>query len=324
MKNIALITSLVALGLSSQLSAAPLTKVVFHTDWKAQAEHGGFYEALALGLYKKAGLDVVIRPGGPQTDNTRLLAAGAIDLAMVSDSFQALTLASKGADVKIIMASFQKDPETIMAHPGTGAASLAAWHNRPMYMDDAFKFSYWPWVKARFGFTDRQSRPYAFSLTPWLQDKFALQEGYLSSEPFTATKGGVTPQLVVLADAGYPGYAGMVATTGKYQRAHPDSLRKFVQASQAGWKAYLTGDPSAGNALIKRDNPEMQDDLLKYALNQMKARGIVISGDAVRAGPGVMTAARWALIHKEMAAVGLYPKTLDPAKIYDLEFLAKP
>lgn len=309
---------------SASAHAEPLIHVVFHTDWKAQAEHGGFYEALALGLYKKAGLNVTIKPGGPQTDNTRLLAAGAIDLAMVSDSFQALNLAAKGADVKIIMASFQKDPETIMAHPGAGAQSLTAWHDRPIYMDDAFKFSYWPWVKAKFGFTDRQSRPYAFSLTPWLQDTRALQEGYLSSEPFTATKGGVTPQLVVLADAGYPGYAGMVATTGKYLRAHPDVLRKFVQASQAGWAAYLTGDPSAGNALIKRDNPEMKDELLKYALMQMRSKGIVISGDAVRAGPGVMTAARWATIHREMSAVGLYPKTLDPRTIYDLEFLAKP
>ncbi len=309
---------------SASAGAEPLTKVIFHTDWKAQAEHGGFYEALALGLYKKAGLDVTIKPGGPQTDNTRLLAAGAIDLAMVSDSFQAMTLANKGADVKIIMASFQKDPETIMAHPGSGAASLTAWHGRPMYMDDAFRFSYWPWVKAKFGFTDKQSRPYAFSLTPWLQDKRALQEGYLSSEPFTATKGGVTPQLVVLADAGYPGYAGMVATTGQYLRMHPEVLRQFVRASQAGWRAYITSDPSAGNALIKRDNPEMKDDLLNYARKQMQAKGIVISGDALKVGPGVMTAARWARIHREMSALGLYPKTLDPTKIYDLEFLAKP
>lgn len=314
---------LLFLLLPMQAAAAPLTRVIFYTDWKAQAEHGGFYAALALGYYRQQGLEVIIRPGGPQTDNVRLLAAGAVDLAMVSDAFQATTLATKGAQVKIVMASFQKDPEVIMAHPGKAPVSLAAWSRRPIYMDDGFKFSYWPWLMARFGFHVTQARSYAFSLTPWLNDKNALQEGYLSSEPYTARKAGVAPELIVLADAGYPGYAGMVAASSHLIATKPDVVRAFVQASQAGWKAYLTGVPTAANQLIKRDNPAMTDDLLAFARQEMIGRGMVLTGDARTQGAGTMTAARWQQFYQEMAAIGLYPKNFDPKSIYDLRFLSQ-
>jgi NitT/TauT family transport system substrate-binding protein len=317
--------ALAALIVSSAQAAPakPLTKIIFYTDWKAQAEHGGYYQALALGLYKRAGLDVTIRAGGPQTDNTRLLAAGAVDLAMVSNAFQAVTLAHKKADVKIVMAVFQKDPQIIMAHGSGMPPPLAAWKNRALFMDDAFRVSYYPWLKARYGFTDAQVRPYAFSLTPWMQNKQALQEGYLSSEPFTAKKAGVQTQLVVLADAGFDGYGQMVAATGKLIRTRPDVVRAFVAATQSGWQSYLGSDAKAGDALIRRDNPEMSDELLRYGRSALLARGIVQSGDAKVFGIGAMLPQRWQRFVADMSALGAVPKDVDPRSIYDVQFLVK-
>lgn len=303
--------------------AAPLVKVTFYTDWKAQAEHGGYYQALALGFYKRAGLDVTIRAGGPQTDNTRLLAAGAIDLAMVSNAFQAVTLAHKKADVKMVMAVFQKDPQIIMAHGQGAPPALSAWKNRALFMDDAFRVSYYPWLKARYGFTDAQVRPYGFSLNPWMQNKLALQEGYLSSEPFTAKKAGVATQILVLADAGFDGYGQMVAATGKLIRSRPDVVRAFVQATQRGWQSYLGSNPSPGNALIMRDNPEMSEDLLGYGRSAIVAQSIVLSGDAKTFGVGAMLPQRWQRFVQEMGALGVVPKGVDPRSIYDLQFLVK-
>jgi NitT/TauT family transport system substrate-binding protein len=320
-----LFTALLALIAVPTLAAPPkpLTKIVFYTDWKAQAEHGGYYQALALGLYKRAGLDVTIRAGGPQTDNTRLLAAGAIDLAMVSNAFQAVTLAHKKADVKMVMAVFQKDPQIIMAQGAGALPPLAAWKNRPLFMDDAFRVSYYPWLKARYGFTDAQVRPYAFSLTPWLQNKQALQEGYLSSEPFTAKKAGVSTQILVLADAGFDGYGQMVAATGKLIRTNPDVVRAFVAATQSGWQSYLGSNPKPGDALIRRDNPEMTDELLRYGRSALVAQAIVLSGDAKVFGIGAMLPQRWQHFVQDMSALGAIPKGVEPRSIYDLQFLVK-
>jgi NitT/TauT family transport system substrate-binding protein len=304
------------------VQAAPLEKLVFYTDWKAQAEHGGFYQALAGGIYKKYGLDVTIRPGGPQTDNTRLLAANAIQLGMISNSFQALTLAEKKADVKIVMAAFQKDPQMVMVHSGVPFKSLADLKGRAIFMDDAFRTTYFPWMKAKFGLTDKQVRKYAFSLTPWLQSKTYAQEGYVTSEPFTARKAGASPQVIVISDGGYPGYAAMIAATGDMIRKKPAVVRAFVQASQEGWQQYITGAPDLAHQLILKDNPQMTPELLNYGRAQLVKYGIVLSGDAMTKGAGTMSAARWMQMKNDMSALGLYSTSLDPASAYDLRFLA--
>lgn len=301
--------------------AAPLTPVTFRTDWKAQAEHGGFYQAVALGLYEKRGLKVTIRAGGPQSDNSRLLAAGAVDIAMLSNSFQVLNLAAKGADVKAVMAAFQKDPQVLMVHPGTGVKSLADLKGRPIYVADAAIGSYWLWLKARYRFADAQMRKYNYSLLPWLKDKRAAQEGYLTSEPFTAAKAGVKPEVFLLADGGFNGYGAIVAATGKTIRERPEVVRAFVAATREGWTSYLTGDPAPANRLIRRDNPEMTDALIAFSRQQMMANGIALSGDAKAMGIGAMTDARWAGFHQEMAGLGLFPKSLDPRRAYTLAFL---
>ncbi len=322
MWKLGLIALLALVATPGAAQQKPLTKIIFYTDWKAQAEHGGYYQALALGLYKRAGLDVTIRAGGPQTDNTRLLAAGAVDLAMISNAFQATTLAHKKADVKMVMAVFQKDPQIIMAQGAGAAPALGAWKTRPIFMDDAFRISYYPWLRARFGFTDAQIRPYAFSLTPWLQNKTALQEGYLSSEPFTAQKAGVQTQVLVLADAGFDGYGQMVGAAGKFIRSNPQAVRAFVAATRAGWQSYLGDNPAPGDALIRRDNREMNPELLAYGRQQLIARGIILSGDAKTFGVGAMMPQRWQRFVAEMSALGAVPKDIDPRSIYDLQFIA--
>lgn len=298
-----------------------LRPVTFYTDWKAQAEHGGFYQAVALGLYEKHGLKVTIRPGGPQSDNTRLLAAGAIETGMLSNSFQALNLAARGADVKVVMAPFQKDPQVLMVHPGTGVKTLADLKGRPIYVADAALGSYWPWLKRKFGFTDQQMRKYAYSLLPWLRNRQAAQEGYLSSEPFTAAKAGVKPQVFLLADNGWTGYAAMVAFRTEVIAKEPEVVRAFVEATREGWRSYMTGDPGPGNKLILKDNPEMTPELLAFARAKMIEHGVVISGDATAATIGAMTPARWRAFHRDMASLKLIPADLDPARAYTLDFL---
>jgi NitT/TauT family transport system substrate-binding protein len=302
----------------------PQTRIVFVTDWKAQAEHGGFYQALAEGLYAERGLDVVIRQGGPAVNVPQILAGGAADFGMGSNGFIPLNLVREGVKVKAVMAVFQKDPQVLITHPRDDVKSIADMKGKPVLIGDASTVTFWPWLKAKFGFTDTQIRKYTFNLAPFLVDRNAIQEGYLSSEPYSIERaGGFTPQVFLLADNGYPGYANMVLVPDTWIAERPQIVQNFVDATIEGWMHYLYGDPSAGNALIRQDNPEMTDDLIAQAIEKMKTYGVALSGDAESGGLGAMTDARWQEFFGTMAGEGLYTDNLPYRDAYTLQFVNK-
>lgn len=313
-------------GCGQQTANAPegKTRIVFVTDWKAQAEHGGFYQALAEGLYAERGLEVVIRQGGPAVNIPQILAGGAADFGMGSNGFIPLNLVREGVRVKAVMAVFQKDPQVLITHPRDDVKSIADMKGKPILIGDASTVTFWPWLKAKFGFEDTQIRKYTFNLAPFLVDKNAIQEGYLSSEPYSIEKeGGFTPQVYLLADNGYPGYANMVLVPESWIADRPEIVQAFVDATIEGWMRYLYGDPSPGNALIKRDNPEMTDDLIAQAIDKMTSYGVALSGDAETSGLGAMTDARWQEFFDTMASEGLYTDNLPYRDAYTLQFVNK-
>ena len=306
------------------LAQSPAEKVTFGTDWRAQAEHGGFYQAVATGLYAKRGLDVTIRPGGPQVNHAQLLAAGKLDFNMSPNSFIPLNFVRESIPMVAVAALFQKDPQVLIAHAGQGHDSLAALKGKPIMIGGDTRVGSWLFLKSKFGYTDDQIRPYAFNPAPFLADKSAVQQGYLTSEPLTIQKAGGKPVVHLLADSGYASYAAVIQTSLANVQQRPDLVQRFVDASIEGWHSYLHGDPTPGNALIKRDNPEMTDELIAYGIRKMKEYGIVDGGDAAAHGIGVMTDARWKAFYEMMAAQGLYPKDMDWRRAYTLQFVGGP
>jgi len=301
---------------------APRTHITFVTDWKAQAEHGGFYQALAEGLYAKRGLDVTIRAGGPQVNVPQLLAGGAADFGIGSNGFIALNIVKQNVPLRVVMAIFQKDPQVLMSHPRRDLTSLAEMRGRPILISDAAMTSFWPWLKARWKFSDSQIRKYTFNLAPFLVDPNAIQEGYLTSEPFTVqSQAHFTPKVFLLADYGYPGYANMVLVPQKWIDTNPKAVQAFYDATRDGWFDYLNHDPKAANALIKRDNPDMTDAIIAQSIEKMKRYQLVTGGDAPAHGVGAMTDKRWREFYQTMQSVGIYPKGLDVTKAYDLRFM---
>lgn len=316
--TLGLVASVVAGG-----AANAADKVVFGTDWRAQAEQGGFYQALAKGFYKDAGLDVTIRQGGPQVNGPQLLAAGRLDFCMGS-SFVALNFVQQSIPMLAVAAIFQKDPAVLIAHPDQGNDSFEALRGKPIYIGSETRVGFWLFLKAKFGYTDAQIRPYAFSIAPFLVNRKVIQQGYLGSEPYLIEQKGIDPVVLLLADAGFHAYASMILTSRRLTRTKPDVVRRFVAASVRGWADYLKGDPAPGNALIKRDNPEMTDGLLAYGRKKMNERGIVESGDARSHGIGAMTEARFASFFKTMSGQGLYKADLDWRRAYSTDFLPGP
>ncbi|HTQ33103.1 MAG TPA: ABC transporter substrate-binding protein [Stellaceae bacterium] len=304
-------------------TASRAETVTFGTDWKAEAEHGGYYQAIAAGIYKKYGIDVKLRQGGPQVNHAQLLAAGALDFDIASNSFGPLNFAQQNIPMVAVAALFQKDPSVLIAHPGEGNDSFAALKGKPIMISGDTRTGWWLFLKQKFGYTDDQIRPYNFSTAPFLADKKAVQQGYLSSEPYTIEKEGVKPVVLLLADAGYASYGSIIQCSLKLATEKPDLVQRFVNASIEGWYSYLYGDPSPGNALIKKDNPEMNDDLIAYGIAKIKEYGIVDSGDAKTKGIGAMTDGRWKDFFDVMAKAGLYPAGMDYKKAYTLQFVDK-
>lgn len=303
-------------------SAGQPVTIRFATDWKAQAEHGGFYQALASGEYARRGLKVEIVQGGPGVNVPQLLASNAVELGMGSNSFIVMNLAQEGVPVKAVAAFMQKDPQVLLAHPGTGVEKIADLKGHPILLSDASVTAFWVWLKAKYGFTDDQVRKYTFNAAPFLADKRAAQQGYVTSEPYTIEKqAGVKPKVFLLADEGYPGYATMVLATDGLIAKNPAAVKAFVEASAVGWRDYLNGDPTAADALIRKDNPEMTPDVLAQAREKLKSYRIVDGAEGLPLG--AMTDARWQAFFDVAAAQGVYPKTLDPKKAYTLEFVGK-
>jgi NitT/TauT family transport system substrate-binding protein len=296
------------LGLACASTAAPAAdKVTFITSWFAQAEHGGFYQAKATALYEKAGLDVTIKMGGPQVNGMQLLLAGEADLMMGYD-FQVLKALEQGFPVITVGTSFQYDLQGIMTHDDVN--SLAGLKDKTILVATSGRTTWWPWLKAKFHYTEEQAKPYTFNLQPFFADKNTVQQSYPSSEPFQALKQGVPVKFFLFAKDGYPPYGTTMVTTRAFVDKNPDVVARFVKASLEGWKSYMS-NPGPANALIKAENPKMGDEQIAFGIEQMKALKVLDGGDAATMGIGIITAARWKATYDFMVAAGLLKPEVD-------------
>ncbi|HKU86687.1 MAG TPA: ABC transporter substrate-binding protein [Casimicrobiaceae bacterium] len=301
----------------SPAGAQQLQKLVFATDWLAQAEHGGFYQAIAEGTYRKHGLDVQIRMGGPQVNGLQLLAAGQIDIAM-ADALQVLSAIEQNVPVVAFAATFQKNPTVIISHPGVNR--LEDLKGKPIAIAAASNTTFWPWLREKYGFTDSQKRPYGFSVQPFLADRALSQQGFATSEPFSIEKGGVRPVVFLLADFGYPPYSETLVVTHATLTSQKDALERFLRASAEGWRSYLA-NPAPGNALIKQANPQMSDALLAYGVRKLNEYAIVTGGDGRRLGLLTMTEARWQATIDFLRTSGLAKPNVDYRRAYTLDLV---
>jgi NitT/TauT family transport system substrate-binding protein len=299
-----------------------LDKVTLSTEWVAQAEHGGFYQAVATGIYNAHGLDVTIKPGGPRVNNNLLLMLGAVDF-IIGYAADAINSVAANIPKVTIAAPFQKSPLVLIAHPGVGNDSLEQLKGKPILVSSAGTVSYWPFLKEKYKFTDNQKRPYNFDLSPFLADKNLIQQGYLTSEPFEIErKGDFTPVVILLADHGYNPYTNTIETRTQLVETNPDLVQRFVDASIRGWYSYLD-DPAPANKLIKKDNPNMTDEQMAYSVEKLKQYGIVVSGDAQTLGIGAMTDENWKTFFDNTASVQVFSPTINYKNAYTLQFVNK-
>jgi NitT/TauT family transport system substrate-binding protein len=298
--------------------------VVFGTNWLAQAEHGGFYQAVADGTYAACGLDVTIQPGGPQVNNRALMMAGKVDYHMGGNLLEAFSAVAEGIPIVAVAAAFQKEPQVIVTHPGR-VSSFEEIRTLPrIFIGDQGFASFYQWMINAYGFTAEQRVPYTFNAAPFIADKDSAMQGYLSSEPFFVEKeGGFAPDVWLIADAGYSTYSTLIETMAATVADKPDQVKCFVEGSIRGWYTYMYGDNAAANAMIKKDNPDMTDEAITYAIARMKEAGIVDSGDSETLGIGVMTDAKVKDFFDKMVAAGVVGADVDHTRAYTTAFVGK-
>lgn len=301
-------------------------KITFATNWKAQAAHGGFYQAVADGTYKKYGLDVTIQPGGPQVNNRPLLPAGRIDFLMTGNLLHSFDNVKNKVPTIVVASMFQKDPQALMAHPGQGYDKFENLKNAPLALiaKDG-QFSWWQWLKVTHGFKDEALKPYNYNLGPFLANTKAIQQGYSVAEPiYIETQGKFKPVVHLLADHGFSTYSTVIEARTETVKAKPDLVQRFVDASALGWVNYLYGDRKAANAMMIKDNPEMTEAEMEASVALMKAQGIVDSGEAASKGIGAMNAARVKDFYEQMVKAGLYKAgEVDLAQVATYQFVNK-
>jgi NitT/TauT family transport system substrate-binding protein len=304
--------------------AQTLDKVSFGTNWVPEAEHGGFFQALADGTYRKYGLDVTIVPGGPNDNNRMLLIAGKLDFFMAANTLMSFDAVANNVPVVTVAAIFQKDPQVFLTHPESKITKLAELKPLTLFVSKEGISSYFQWLKSEYGFSEENVRPYTFNPQPFIANTDSAMQGYVTSEPFAIEKAAkFKPGIILLADYGFNTYSTLIETRRDLIDRKPDLVQRFVDASAIGWYNYLYRDNTAGNAMIKKLNPEMTDELLAYSTDKMKEYGIVDSGDALRDGIGAMTDARAASFFDKMVRAGVVRADVDYRKAYTLRFVNK-
>jgi NitT/TauT family transport system substrate-binding protein len=314
----------VLMAISSASAQTPLDKVSFGTNWVPEAEHGGFFQALADGTYKSYGLDVTIVPGGPNENNRMLLIAGKIEFFMSANTLQSFDAAANNVPVVAVAAMFQKDPQVFVTHPESKVTKLEDLKPLTLFVSKEGIPTYFQWLKFEYGFSEEKVKPYTFNAQPFLADKQSAMQGYVTSEPFAIEQNAkFKPGVILLADFGFNSYSTLIETRRDVVDKKPDLVQRFVDASIVGWYHYLYGDNAPGNAMIKKLNPEMTDELLAYSVAKMKEYGIVDSGDTLRDGVGAMTDTRVTSFFDKMVRAGVVRGDIDFRKTYTLRFINK-
>jgi NitT/TauT family transport system substrate-binding protein len=330
MKAAVLLRALTAGALTALFAAQPaaaqskLDKVSFGTNWVAEAEHGGFFQAVADGTYARYGLDVTIVPGGPNDNNRMRLLAGKIDFFMAANTLMEFDAVTNNVPVVAVAAMFQKDPQVFLTHPELKVGKIEDLKPLTLFVSKEGITGYFQWLKSEYGFNEKNVKPYTFNPQPFIASPQSAMQGYVTSEPFAVEKAaGFKPGVLLLADYGFNGYSTLIETRQEVIEKKPDLVQRFVDASVIGWYDYLYGDNAPGNALIKKLNPEMTDELLAYSVARMKDHGIVDSGDTLKNGIGAMTDERMTSFFAKMVRAGLVKADTDYRKSYTLHFVNK-
>ena len=293
-----------------------LTKIVLQADWYPQPEHGGFYTAIAKGLYAKEGLDVEILPGGPYVSVEKQVSSGAAQFGMSSTDKIYESIAD-GQPLIAVAATMQHDPQGIMVRKDSPIRSFADLNGHTVAIKTGS--TWWEFIVKRYQLTGVHEVPAMMNVANFVADPNYVQQAFATSEPFFAKQAGIETRVLLTSDAGYNPYRVMF-TTRDFVAQQPDIVAKFVRASLAGWRDYLA-DPTPAHAMIAKLNPALNPQWMDFTWHALRD-GHFVAGDNTSGGDfGQMNAERWTTMYQQLIDLKVIDKPFDPATAYTLQFL---
>ncbi|MDB6093751.1 MAG: Myristoyl transferase [Verrucomicrobia bacterium] len=312
-----------AAGCTRQKTEPPaqgeLRKVVLQSDWFPQAEHGGFYQALAKGFYREAGLDVEILPGGPGATIKLNVAKGAADFGLYR-SDDVIVAAARGLPLIMVAAVMQHDPEALLVHDSSPVKTLRDLHGRSVIAPPSMTWI--PYVQKKYGIMF-DLRPLNYGLTVFLGDKNTIQQCMMTSEPFFARQHGAKVRVIRIADSGYDPYHAIICRR-ELVRTSPEMVRAFVAASIRGWRDYLTGDPKPAFDLIRQRNSAMSLEQLEFSRRAMIENSLVTGSAAAGDSIGEIQLERIQRQVDTLAEFKIIDQPVDVASVATRAFLPPP
>lgn len=299
-----------------QSGSGDVSRIVLQTDWFPQPEHGGFYQALATGLYEEAGLEVVILPGGPNAMTTQKVLKGDAHFAMNrADTIHAL--AARDVPVVMVMATLQHDPQAVMVHPGSGIDSLEDLDGKRVMAIPGLAWI--KWVEAKYGI-EMEIIPHDFGMERFLNDPDFIQQCLLTNEPYYAMREGASPKVLRLAESGFDPYHGIYCLQA-FAEDHPDVVSRFVEASIRGWQDFILGDPTPAFQLISRLNPKMDPGFMAFSHGKLMEWKLV-TGEAMDGSQvGRIDPERMEAMVRELNGLGIVEASAAPEAWYTTRFL---
>ena len=314
----ALLASALLLGSLGAAQAQDLPKATLVLNWFPEPEAGGFYAAVADGLYKAKGLDLTILPGGPSVNGTSLMAAGRVQFAEL-DAAAVLFARDQGIPALGVFATFQTFPQGLMYHSEKPLKSFADLAGRQVAVSPGAQ--YWEYIVSKYKLDGKvQVVNYNGQLADWLRDKNRVTQNYVTSEPFFARKSGAAPRSLLIADSGYNPYGNLVSTTESYLKDNPKLVKAFVEATQEGWKRYLA-TPAKYDAVMIAANKDLTPDYLAFSAKAQKP--LIATGDALKYGLGYMSADRWNTLLGQMTDLKLFKTKLEASAAFDMSQFPK-
>jgi NitT/TauT family transport system substrate-binding protein len=290
-------------------------------DWIPEPEHGGFYQAQAKGFFAEEGLDVILLPGGPNTNPTQLVATGRADIAQGDSTNTLVVINNQDLPIIQVAAVFQNDPSVLMLHPDNPVNRFEDLNGKTIIARPQWAFL--PYLRKKYGI-DFQIVPQNFSVAKFVADPTTIQQGYFIAEPYHIMKaGGPKPKYLFAWDAGFDAYTVLLANQ-EWAAHNPDRVRAFLRAYIRGWKDYLDNDPSPAHQLLKKANSNNTDEFMNFSRQKIIDEKLVVGRQ--KNGPdetGRISPERFATQIKQLEELGIIapPGKLKVERVMTTEYL---
>jgi NitT/TauT family transport system substrate-binding protein len=291
-------------------------------NWFPEPEEGGYYNAQRQGLYAKAGVNTTIEEFGFSTVSFQYVLSGKATFGM-ANADEVIQERARGAPVVAIMNTFQTNPQGILWHAeDTTVHGLADFSNHTLIY--SFGAGFEPYLVQKYHYKNFKTKSYDFTSRKFALDPHAVNQCYVTSEPYTWSKQGLKVKYTLIADSGYSPYGDVIFTTEDMVKKHPDAVRAFVKASVQGWNDYLK-NPGPTNGYLESTpgakNYPLKPDEINFSFTQVKRLGLVAGGDARTHGIGYFSLARWKTLQQQMVATGQKVAGVNVTQAFTNQFL---